>query len=546
MSSVAAPKPRKAHLNRRKTTRVLLWVAVAFGVLFVALTLTGYYLSRRFEPFVRERTAAYLRQRFASELTWSGFHIYLPMKSPLRVLLAAGRGAVLIAEADDIVLRYQGRNDIPPLLKMHKLHFEADLRSLLHRPVAVKLVRLEDLELNIPPKGERPKLNRKPTEPQYRAPEENPPIPIAEVGEITADGTRLLIFPRRAGKLPLKFDIYRLVMAPADDRGAREYDALLRNALPPGLIKTDGKFGPWISDNPGDTPVSGDYVFRNADLGVFKGIAGILSSTGRFSGELDELSVDGETDTPDFRLRSSGNPVPLRTKFHAIVDGTNGNTWLQPVEGTLDRSHFTASGEVVHHPGDTGRTISLDVKMNKGRVEDFLKLALKGSKPPFRSAMDLNMKFLLPPGHEDLSARLRLLGKFHLHAAEFSSQDTQEKIDTLSRRGQGKPKAIEIADVRSDFTGNFRLQQGVISLKDLRFAVPGASVLLDGEYKFKNEALDFHGVLRLKAKVSQTVSGFKRILLKPVDPFFSKDGAGTLLRIKITGTRENPDFGRDK
>jgi len=31
-----------------------------------------------------------------------------------------------------------------------------------------------------------------------------------------------------------------------------------------------------------------------------------------------------------------------------------------------------------------------------------------------------------------------------------------------------------------------------------------------------------------------------------VDPFFSKAGAGTLLPIKVTGTRENPEFGFDR
>jgi hypothetical protein len=31
--------------------------------------------------------------------------------------------------------------------------------------------------------------------------------------------------------------------------------------------------------------------------------------------------------------------------------------------------------------------------------------------------------------------------------------------------------------------------------------------------------------------------------LKAVDPFFKKDGAGTVLPIRITGTREHPSFG---
>jgi hypothetical protein len=56
---------------------------------------------------------------------------------------------------------------------------------------------------------------------------------------------------------------------------------------------------------------------------------------------------------------------------------------------------------------------------------------------------------------------------------------------------------------------------------------------------------DFHGNARLTAKVSQLTTGWKSILLKPVDPFFSKNGAGTEVPIKITGTRNSPKFGLD-
>jgi hypothetical protein len=42
------------------------------------------------------------------------------------------------------------------------------------------------------------------------------------------------------------------------------------------------------------------------------------------------------------------------------------------------------------------------------------------------------------------------------------------------------------------------------------------------------------------------MTGWKRFVLKPVDPFFSKPGAGTLLPIKITGNRAHPQFGLDR
>ncbi len=76
--------------------------------------------------------------------------------------------------------------------------------------------------------------------------------------------------------------------------------------------------------------------------------------------------------------------------------------------------------------------------------------------------------------------------------------------------------------------------------------MPGSAVNLVGKYLFETEQIDFHGKLRLQARVSQTMTGWKRWLLKPVDPFFAKDGAGTVLSIAVTGSRANPNFGLDR
>ena len=96
-----------------------------------------------------------------------------------------------------------------------------------------------------------------------------------------------------------------------------KYDADFTNPKPPGHIHSVGSFGPWSADEPGDTPLAGDYSFENADLGVFNGIAGILQSKGSFQGTLDTVNAHGEASVPDFRLKSAGNPVPLTTKFRS-------------------------------------------------------------------------------------------------------------------------------------------------------------------------------------------------------------------------------------
>jgi hypothetical protein len=66
-----------------------------------------------------------------------------------------------------------------------------------------------------------------------------------------------------------------------------------------------------------------------------------------------------------------------------------------------------------------------------------------------------------------------------------------------------------------------------------------------GEYGLDGKTFDFRGKARMDATVSHMTTGWKSVLLKPVDPFFRKDGAGTEIPIKITGTEGAPRFGLD-
>jgi hypothetical protein len=61
----------------------------------------------------------------------------------------------------------------------------------------------------------------------------------------------------------------------------------------------------------------------------------------------------------------------------------------------------------------------------------------------------------------------------------------------------------------------------------------------------ENGNLDFHGHLLLQAKLSQTMTGAKSVLLKAADPFFKGKNGGSSVPIKITGTREQPQYGLD-
>jgi len=94
-------------------------------------------------------------------------------------------------------------------------------------------------------------------------------------------------------------------------------------------------------------------------------------------------------------------------------------------------------------------------------------------------------------------------------------------------------------------TGRFRLENALITFSELTFGVPGADVALNGAYNLDQDDLDFRGALKLQAKISQTMTGWKHWLLKPIYPFFAKNGVGTYLKIKVTGSSKQPKFGID-
>jgi hypothetical protein len=65
----------------RRTKKWLIGLAAAAVVLLVALSITGYVLARRVEPFIREQVIAYLRDRFDSDVEIAALRVSLPRAS---------------------------------------------------------------------------------------------------------------------------------------------------------------------------------------------------------------------------------------------------------------------------------------------------------------------------------------------------------------------------------------------------------------------------------------------------------------------------------
>jgi AsmA-like C-terminal region len=515
------------------------WI-VSFGLFAVLVLLLVIIAARivagRFEPYIRNQVIQYLEKRFDSDVELAELHVDWPKVSPFKLVVSRGHGIYAHVEGKGISMRYKGRRDMPPMFVMRSFDFVVEMGTLFERQKTVQSVTIDGMEINIPPKSRRPHLGLD---------DADRPATGVMIEEVQITNSILTILPKEEGKSPLRFDLHRVLLKSAGKDVAMKYDAALTNAKPPGEIHSTGTFGPWTTTEPGNTPVTGKYDFKDADLGVFAGIAGILHSTGQFDGSLSAINVQGEASVPDFRLKASGNPVPLTTRFTVLVDGTNGNTILKPVIARLGTTDFTTSGGIIKHERDAEHAIALAVNMTDGNLRDLLTLAMKGTTF-MEGRISMETKITIPPLAGKTREKLLLDGKFHISDARFLRSRIQRQINMFSHRGQGRPDQEETVEVASGLAGTFKLADEVIKFSSLSFEVPGAGVDLTGSYNLRQENIDFHGTLKLQAKVSETMTGWKRWILKPVDPFFSRQGAGTLLHIQVTGTSQNPQFGLDR
>jgi hypothetical protein len=484
----------------------------------------------RAQPILRMRVIETLSNRFKGKVELATLSVSL-----VKGLEVSGSGLKIYGPTDP--------NPYAPgvqaLISLQEFHFHAGVRNLFRSNVHVDTVYVKGMELNIPPKENRQEFTSMSSQTRKMS---------IIVDKFVCEDTKLLINTLKPGKPPLEFAIGDLRMKDIGAGQPMRFDATLVNPKPVGNIHSTGLFGPWDESSPRDTPVHGEYSFSNADLSTIKGIGGILSSTGEYAGTLSDIVVDGKTDTPDFRIATGGRSAPLHTEFHATVDGTSGDTYLKPVKATLLHSSFTASGSVTRVHDPNGHDVELDVVLDHAQIEDLLELGVRTDPPVMTGPVEMKTKLSLRPGGADVANRLQLAGNFHVFGAHFTSEKVQSRLDSLSLRTQGKPKEAQDGveeNVPVDLRGVFTLGDGSLSFSLLHFLIPGTRVDMTGEYSLDGRTFDFRGKARLDAKLSQMTTGWKSILLRPVDRFFSKDGAGTEIPVRITGTESAPHFGLD-
>src|ERR1700691_1591122 len=493
---------------------VRLAIAGLLLLLLTAAVCVAILLARHFWPFEPKPILQNLQGASDSQVRIRGFHhTYFPYP-----------GCIL-----DGVVFLHGTNAAKPLIKIERLTIRTTYLGMLAH--SISLIHAEGLEISVPAFGSGQSFHARRS--------------TIAIREIITDGATLEFALRNPDTSPLRFDIHEASLRDVGTSGSLSYRVKVHNPEPPGEIIATGNFGTWDDSDPGETPVSGEYKFDKADLGVYGGVAGTLSSAGKFGGKLGHIDISGTTDTPNFEVTSGGNPVPLTTEFSAYVDGTNGDTFLKRVEAQFRKTHVVAEGSIAKSAEGEGKTTLINVSISNGRIEDILRLFAARDRSPMSGAVTLRTKVEFPPGEGSFLDKLKLRGSFGIGGGEFSQASTQESANKLSAGALGQPDSSDPETALTGLAGPVALDHGIARFAGLSFGVPGAAARMQGTYRLEDHKIDLHGQLRVDSKISDTTTGTKAFLLKVMDPFFKKRKKGEILPVRISGTYEKPLFGLD-
>jgi hypothetical protein len=441
---------------------------------------------------------------------------------------------------------YRLGSDPRPLATVDRLTIQSNLIGLLTRRIS--LIRVDGMHVFVPHSGSKAKFQGL-----------NPGsmgIDKIQIFESTLEVPR-----KEPGKPAVAFAIHQITLQPITTVGSIHFTARLSNPEPPGEITASGRFGPWKGV---ETPVDGTYSFQNADLGTFGGIAGILSSQGKFGGMLQHIDVSGKIGIPDFELKSSQHPLALNSDFKAYVNGVNGDTFLERVFSQFSKTTVVSEGKIAGTHGQRGKTATINLETRNGRIEDILRLFTTAPRPPMAGEVSFKGMAILPPGKIRFLKKVELEGDFGISDSKFTKPSTQEKVNQLSQnaqtetrekiakedKGKGKEEKEDSADqsappVVSDLRGHVVLKNGTATFSNLSFYIPGAHAQMQGTYDLISEKIDLHGSLKMDSDLSDTTHGAKAVVLKLLDPFFKRKRGGSDVPVKIGGDYHHPTFGMD-
>ena len=193
------------------------------------------------------------------------------------------------------------------------------------------------------------------------------------------------------------------------------------------------------------------------------------------------------------------------------------------------------------------KVANLDFIVTGGRAEDVLRIFVHDDVPITGPVRLHGHAYVGPTGNgAKFLQRLRVDGVFDVPSERIRDEKTEQSLTEFSQRAQSNKPASSDArtdeelsgsstDVLSSLSGPATIRDGVVGSQHLIFRFPGAEANLKGTFNLHDKSVHLTGDLKMETDVSNTTTGFKSWLLKPLAPFFKKKSAGAVIPIAVVG-----------
>lgn len=488
--NLSAPWPQRA---KKIATVTIVGVALVVAC--------GVFLVHRFWPFTEESVRSRLAQSTSAQIRFGNFHTrFFPP------------GCV----AEDVVIR---RNSGGLFITVSRMIIRSTLFGLFRQHLST--LQAEDMHVEL--------SHSDLVGANYSGQQ-------ITIDHFIADGS-LLEIAQGAGRQPLRFTFHKFRLQNLGGSGKTKFSAIFDNPMPAGLLHTSGQFGPWNA-NSSATPVSGQYSLQNADLGVFEGLGGKITTSGSFNGTFKQMEVEGTTLTPEFEVTSTRHKLPLQTRFEASVNAITGETNLHDVKAKLGHDELDAFGSIAAQ-SDGKRAAVIQLTCTRGRIEDTFYPFISG-RSPITGDVGFRIRVVIPAGQESFVKKIKLESEFQILNAALTNSQTESRMNQIA---QGPHQKELFRD--SQWQGRVNVTDGVANVSRLVVQEGDASAEFHGSYNLLNQRLNIHGKLATQASLSKTTSGIKAVFAKAIEPLLKKHRKEKIIPVKITGTYQHPSFGLD-
>ncbi len=523
-----------SETRKKKRWHLAAWLTGAL----IALAVTGVVLMFVFWPF---------RYRMVHPLLEQAFHSRVVVRRYYRTYFPHP-GFV----ADGVTFWRNGHNGEPPLAQVDHLHVVGTWSGLLFTPHTLYQIWLRGVRVRIVLPSARNgssaeqrggearaemDTGRAQSQPAARPSKLTQPTPSElHVETIVANGATLDILQKGKTSLHFVFETLQIHNVHAGE----PLTFFTRARLPRlrAVVAANGTLGPLRPGHYAEMAVQGGFSIGGVDLSRVSSLGGNASASGHYSGRVDQIVVQGKLAIPNFHV-GQAHVERLDAAYNVTVRVPQGEVDVARAKVQLAGSTITANATIGGNP----KIARVNFATTDGNLQRLLEVVEKDT-PTVAGTASFTAQAQFGAGPEPFLKRLRLQGRAAVQDVTFVQSGTQQKVDAFSARVR-KQKTREKGTVTAAATAETTFRNGIASFREVRVTLPGAAAQLAGTFNLLNLRVNLTGKATMQRDLSNALTGWKRWLAVPLDPFFKHGKQGAIVPIAITGTAQNPKIGQN-